>query len=209
MESDDSGAAAPMLLCMIFVFILIVGTIVLMVGMGIYTKIRKDKIMDHETRVQIVDYLKKNPGAYYSQIRKDLGLAHGVLTHHINMLEQQEVIFSKQDRSYRRFYLDGMYAKGPIVVGKQKEVLDMVRRHPGLSQSEIGRKLGLGRMIVSYHINQLEQLALIIKEKHGRENLIHPVTLVGPEDLAAIKGSQPFSKGPYESTGAELGTIET
>jgi predicted transcriptional regulator len=141
---------------------------------AIYSKIKKDKLLDHQTRQEIVDYLRENPGAYYSQIRKDLGLAHGVLTHHINMLEQQELLFSRQDRSYRRFYLDGMYRKGPIVVGKQKEVLDIIRRIPGLSQSEIGRKLGMGRMIVSYHINALEDLGLVEKRSSGRENLVYP-----------------------------------
>ncbi len=213
-DDDNDGAPimasekeASSIFCIGLIFILVTGTIILIVGMGIYSKIKKKKLMDHETRVKIVEFLKENPGAYYTQIKNDLGLAHGVLTHHINMLEQQEVLFSKQDRSYRRFYLDGMYSKGPIVIGKQKEVLDMVRRFPGSSQSEIGRKLGLGRMIVSYHINQLEQLALIIKEKHGRENLIHPVDLV-TSPISKVE-EDPFPKGIYEGGVPEVGTIET
>jgi DNA-binding MarR family transcriptional regulator len=205
-SSDEALGAASSMYCIVIVFILIVGTVILLIGMGIYSKIRKDRILDHETRQHIVDYLKKNPGAYYSQMRKELDLAHGVLTHHINMLEQQEVLFSKQDRSYRRFYLDGMHRKGPIVVGKQKEVLDMVRRYPGSSQSEIGRKLGLGRMIVSYHINQLEQLELIFKVKHGRENLIHPSN--GDDKVPSAKEDL-FLKDPYESGAPEIGAIET
>ncbi|MGA1820675.1 MAG: helix-turn-helix domain-containing protein [Thermoplasmatota archaeon] len=206
--SDEAGSMASPLFCLVFVFILIVGFIVLMVGIGIYSKIKKDRLMDHETRQRIVDFLRENPGAYYSQMRKELDLAHGVLTHHLNILEQQELLFSKQDRSYRRFYLDGMHRKGPIVVGKQKEVLEMVRRYPGSSQSEIGRRLDMGRMIVSYHINQLEELGLIFKIKHGRENLIHPAGEgEGPEPGYGA-GVDQFGRGPYGTDIRETGNVE-
>ncbi|MFW3146443.1 MAG: helix-turn-helix domain-containing protein [Thermoplasmatota archaeon] len=182
-DADDGagmGKDAGNLACGILFFIIGV-VIVIGIIIGIYSKIRRDRILDHETRQRIVDYLRENPGAYYSQIRKDLDLAHGVLTHHINILEQQELLFSRQDRSYRRFFLDGMYRKGPIVTGNQKKVLDAIRRHPGLSQSEIGRKLGMGRMIVSYHINALEDLGLVEKSKRGRENLVYPLNGEGED----------------------------
>ncbi|MGA1793123.1 MAG: helix-turn-helix domain-containing protein [Thermoplasmatota archaeon] len=205
---DEASSMASPLFCLVFVFILIVGFIVVMVGIGIYSKIKKDRLMDHETRQRIVDYIRENPGTYYSQMRRDLDLAHGVLTHHLNMLEQQELLFSKQDRSYRRFYLDGMHRKGPIVVGKQKEVLEMVRRYPGSSQSEIGRRLDMGRMIVSYHINQLEELGLIFKIKHGRENLIHPVGEGEDPGSGYRAGVGQFGRGPYETDLRETGRVE-
>lgn len=175
-DDDDEDASLgneQTTICGLLLFI-IAAMIVLGIVIGIYSKIRHDRLLEHQTRQTIVDYLKEHPGAYYSQIRKELDLVHGVLTHHINILEQQELLFSKQDRSYRRFFLDGMYKKGPIVVGKQKEVLDAIRRKPGSSQSDIGRVLGMGRMIVSYHINQLEELGLVEKVKSGRENLVYP-----------------------------------
>jgi len=207
-SGDEDNAMGSPLFCLVFVFMLIAGLIILIVGIGIYSKIRKDRLMDHETRQRIVDYVRENPGAYYSQMRKDLDVAHGVLTHHLNMLEQQELLFSKQDRSYRRFYLDGMHRKGPIVVGKQKEVLDMVRRYPGSSQSEIGRRLDMGRMIVSYHINQLEDLGLIFKIRHGRENLIHPVTDSEDEGTEYEMSAGSFGRGPFETDMGETGKVE-
>ncbi|MEA3559599.1 MAG: helix-turn-helix domain-containing protein [Candidatus Thermoplasmatota archaeon] len=195
---DEEEAGTNSAVCGLFFFFL-AGMIFIGIGIGVYSKIRKDRLLDHKTRQKIVDYLGVNPGAYYSQIRKDLDLAHGVLTHHINILEQQELLFSKQDRSYRRFYMDGMYRKGPLVMGKQKTVLDTVRRYPGSSQSEIGRKLGMGRMIVSYHINQLDELGLLEKRKSGRENLIFALTR---EEEKMLGG------GSSEGTAPEMGFAE-
>jgi len=208
-EDDEGAALFPFMGCLFFV---VVSFIIIAIVAAIYSKIKKDRLLDHRTRQEIVDYLRENPGAYYSQIKKDLGLAHGVLTHHINMLEQQELLFSKQDRSYRRFYLDGMYRKGPIVVGKQKEVLDVIRRIPGLSQSDIGRKLGMGRMIVSYHINALEDLSLVEKRSSGRENHVYPANGderkdevaggMGPE--TPMPGSAFHGTAPRETGGVEI-----
>jgi predicted transcriptional regulator len=209
-ESDEGAAFLPMVGC---AFFMIVAFIVLAIVVAIYSKIKRDRLLDHQTRQEIVDYLRENPGAYYSQIRKELGLAHGVLTHHINMLEQQELLFSKQDRSYRRFYLDGMYRKGPIVVGRQKEVLDVIRRVPGLSQSEIGRKLGIGRMIVSYHINALEDLGLVEKRSSGRENLVYPMNEDEKKEMgdAGSLYAEPsgYASGSYGAAQQEMGTAES
>lgn len=210
-EDDDTceDEGANSVFCVGLFFILVVGIVVLLIGIGIYSKIRKDRLMDHETRQRIVDYLKDHPGAYYSQVRKDLDLAHGVMTHHLNMLEQQELIFSKQDRSYRRFYLDGMYTKGPIVVGKQKDVLDLIRRYPGLSQSEIGRRLEMGRMIVSYHINQLEELGMIWKQKHGRENFIFSKGGLTMKDGLMDATGNILGADQYDSSVSGRGEVET
>lgn len=175
-EEDEAGAAAS--LCVLFL-IPLGGIIVLIIGIGFYSKIRRDKLLEHEKRQEIVEYLKENPGAHYSALLKDLDLSHGVLTHHLNMLETQEVVFSKQDRNYRRFYLDGMSARGHLVVGTQKRILEAIRRKPGSTQSEIARNLDMSRMIVNYHVGELVKLDLISKEKDGRASRLYARSLKG------------------------------
>jgi len=174
-EKEDATGATS--LCFLFLFL--VGVIVVVLLMiGFYTKLRRDRLLDHETRERIVEYLRVNPGAHYSAMAKDLELPHGVLTHHINMLETQEMVFSKQDRSYRRFFLDGMSRQGPLVTGLKREVLRAIRKNPGSTQAEIARYLEMSRMKASYHINSLEELGLVERIERGREKLVYPK---GPE----------------------------
>ncbi len=179
-EAEDQGAG--MALCSLFM-VIIVGVVVFFLIIGFYSKLKKDKMLDHETRQKLVDHLRENPGAHYSAMLKDLDLAHGVLTHHLNMLETTEIIFSKQDQQYRRFYLDGMSRDGPLVMGQKKEVLNAVRKNPGSTQANIGRALDMSRMMVSYHVRSLQELGLVERRKHGRENLIFPVTQMGDEGV--------------------------
>lgn len=183
--ADNSSIAV------LFIFLIIGMIVVGLLIFGIYSKIRHDKILDHETRKRIVDYLRENPGAYYTQIVGGLDLPHGVLTHHINMLEAQDVIFSKQDRQYRRFYIDGMYASGPLILGTQKAVLDEIRRHPGWSQSRIARRLDLSRMVVSYHVSELERMNMISVNRDGRETQLFPAAPIPPMGEGTGVGSIP------------------
>ncbi|MDG6224748.1 MAG: winged helix-turn-helix transcriptional regulator [Candidatus Thermoplasmatota archaeon] len=177
-EKDASGMASSIGVCM---FVL-GSSVVLLIIFGIYTKIRKERLLDHETRKRIVEHLRRNPGAHYSAILGDLGLPHGVLTHHLNMLESQELVFSKQDRHYRRFYVDGMYMTGPLILGTQKAILDEIRRSPGRSQSEVARKLGISRMVVYYHITELEKMGLASARKDGRSTGLYPSPVL-PGDM--------------------------
>ena len=175
-DPDDMGSMASVFLCAPLLFI--AGAIIVIIFIvGIYTKIKRERLLEHQTRQKIVDHIRENPGTYYSAMRKDLSLPHGVLTHHLNMLETQELIFSKQDRQFRRFYVDGMNGKGPLVTGSQRLVLEAVRKNPGSSQSQIARKLGISRMLVSYHVSGLDSLGLIEKRTWGREVLLYPVSL--------------------------------
>jgi DNA-binding transcriptional ArsR family regulator len=196
-EAGATGSSSFVVLCLFFIIGVIV---VLLIIFGIYSKIKHEKILDHETRKRIVDYIRENPGAYYTQIVEGLDLPHGVLTHHINMLESQEVVFSKQDRQYRRFYIDGMYKTGPLILGTQKAVLDEIRRHPGWSQSRIARKLDLSRMVVSYHVNELERMSMISVDREGRETKVFPAPVPGMEEGIAA----PAAGGIPPSVGVEV-----
>ncbi|MCU0799437.1 MAG: winged helix-turn-helix transcriptional regulator [Candidatus Thermoplasmatota archaeon] len=179
MEGEDKAAAS---ICIIYLFFMAGGAIVVFVVIAFYTKLKKEKLLEHETRQRIIDHIRQNPGTYYTEIQKNLGLAHGVLTHHLNMLETQELIFSKQDRQFRRFYVEGMHSNGPMVTGSQKLILEAIRKNPGLSQSDVARMLSVSRMVVSYHVSGLEKLGLVEGHKEGRESLLYPIALDDTSD---------------------------
>lgn len=201
-EEEDAGAVAAF--TCIPLFIIAVGIIIFLIIIGIYSKIRKDRLLDHETRQKIFNFIKENPGTYYSQIRKELSLAHGVVTHHLNMMETQELVFSKQDRQFRRFYVGGLYKDAPMVTGVQKKVLDEIRRYPGLSQKQISEHLDLYPMLVSYHVGQLEDLDLVEKKKEGRKNLLFAKTKSKEERIV----DEVLGRGPFEGPAPEMAIAE-
>ena len=149
-----------------------VGRVALLVlfFLPLYTKIRRDKVMDHFVRGRIYEYITNNPGVNYSAIKKRFDLTNGTVTYHLSMLERQEFIRSKQDGIYKRYFRnDGgaaMYDVTPMSV--QLSIAKIIRKHPGLTQKEVAIRLNTSKQLISYHIKRMREDGLLDTRRDGR-----------------------------------------
>ncbi|MFQ6061540.1 MAG: winged helix-turn-helix transcriptional regulator, partial [Thermoplasmata archaeon] len=137
----------------------------------LYTKIKREKILDHFVRGQIYGYILANPGEHYNGIREALGLTNGSLAHHLRTLERERFVKSKRFGIYRRFYPmhmripeDGFRANEI-----QKTILRLIEEHPGISQKEIAGLVNLTPPTINYHVGILANAGLIRVERNGRK----------------------------------------
>jgi predicted transcriptional regulator len=137
-----------------------------------YNKLRPDKIFDNYTRGQIHGYIKAKPGEHYNEIKKDLNLKNGILAHHIRILEKEGFIISKRDGFYTRFYSTEprVKKKDSLKLKKlQKELVEIIRKQPGLTQHEIIDISKLKQQVVSYNLTKLVRDNILEIEQKGRE----------------------------------------
>jgi predicted transcriptional regulator len=178
-EGDMALSASYTNLC--FQTIMII-TIVLIISLIMYSKIRKEKLLNNAIRNRIFEYVKENPGKHYRGILKDLNLPMGVLSYHINRLEKAHFLTSRQDGMYRRFYIPGPKAEMRFVLSDvQRSILNVIRDNKGISQAKIAKEIGVSRMVVNYHVNILDRAGLIFVESRGRESACF---IKGPEPAA-------------------------
>jgi predicted transcriptional regulator len=136
-----------------------------------YTKIRRDTLLENKIRAKILNYILKNPGVHYRKILTDLNLKMGVLTHHLNMLEQQEFLKSHNDHMYRRYYPPNIRINPAATLSPpQANVLQAIRSSPGISQVGIARNLNQDRKVVHYHVKRLSDEGLVNVVPNGRES---------------------------------------
>jgi predicted transcriptional regulator len=184
-ESDESIGLGVSFCFLIFV---VPGIVLLLVIIFVYTKMRRDRLLDHDTRNRIYEYINRNPGTHYRAVMNDLGLHMGTLTHHVNMLEQQRYIKSYQDGMYRRFYpIDTKIETGLILSDIQKKILRTIQGNPGISQTGIAKNLGQTRKIVHYHIKLLADAGFVHVETVGRETNCH---YIGGLDMDVNNGQK-------------------
>ncbi len=151
--------------------LLIPGIVILLVIIFVYTKMRRERLLEHKVRGDIFAHINKNPGVHYRGIMNELGLHMGTLTHHLNMLETQRYIKSYQDGMYRRFYpIDHKIGTGLILTEIQHKILQAIHDSPGLSQVEIAGKVNQNRKIVHYHVKLLSDAGFVHVEQAGRES---------------------------------------
>jgi len=136
----------------------------------LYTKIRREEVLDKYLRGRIHGYIEANPGCHYSMIRNDLKLHNGTLTHHLATLERNAFVVSKRDGVLKRFYPKdfdvpkGKFYPSPI----QETMLNVIKKMPGISQSELARELDIKRQIVGYHVKLLRKAKMIRVKTEGK-----------------------------------------
>jgi uncharacterized repeat protein (TIGR01451 family) len=134
----------------------------------LYSRLRKKHILDHELRGMIRDYITENPGEHFNSIKSELNLRNGTLSHHLSVLERENIVKSVKDGKYRRFFPVGMMLSDkayPTTI--EKRILDAIREKPGIIQKNIAIQLGLCQSTVNYHISKLKKLERIRTEKNG------------------------------------------
>jgi len=144
----------------------------------LYSRLKKEEVLDHFVRGQIYGYIVSHPGQHYNLLRQDLKVTNGTLSHHLRTLEMMGFIKSYRDGVFKRFYPIEMSVpqeKGVRLSDLQLGILELVRRGDGPTQAEIAVRLGVTQQTVSYNIRALSREGTIRMEKDGRNTRYYPV----------------------------------
>lgn len=136
----------------------------------LYSRIRKDDVLDHFVRGQIYGYIMSHPGEHYNGIKQALKVNNGTLSHHLRTLEMQGYLKSQRDGTYKRFYPTGTKLprrKGIQLSDLQMEIVDAIRQIPGLTQKDIAKREGITQQSVSYNLKLLERIGVLKSERDG------------------------------------------
>ena len=141
----------------------------------LYTKIRKEEVLDQFVRGRIFGYIEHNPGVTYSQIKRKIGVGNGTLTHHLSMLEKQNYIKADRDGLYKRFYPRDYHIDEDTVelTTLQRDIYFLAKTEPGISQKDLSDRLGVSERVMSYHIHLLQEARLIRVERTGRKHALY------------------------------------
>lgn len=148
----------------------------LLLLLPLYHRLEKSQVLNHDLRWRIYEQIQATPGVNYGTLKRSLQLRNGTLTHHLVMLERQELIAAQRDGLRKRFYLSGHRMEPPSPLsGVQRSILEIVSGAPGATQKEIGELLGLSKQVVNYHIRAMERAGFLRLERAGRFVKCYPV----------------------------------
>jgi len=135
----------------------------------LFTRMRKDEVLDQFTRGQIYGYIVVHPGDSYVDIKRNLQLNNGTLTHHLNVLERDALIRSKNVGTRKLFFAAG--ARVPEDGGGMHEVQQQILRHlresGGLAVNDVAGVIGISRQLAIYHLRDLSRRGLVRIERRA------------------------------------------
>jgi len=170
-DEGDSGSGLFLIITFGMVFVLLLA----MAALG-YSKIRRERVLDHSTRQNIYDHIRENPGVHMRGIKNELELPMGVLNHHLYRLETEEMIKSRKDGQYKLYFPVGYRTEsGPHLSKTQKAILDAIERAPGKTPGDYAKATDKSLKTVYYHVETLERQGLISIRKEGKMKMCFPV----------------------------------
>ena len=139
----------------------------------LYSRLRREEVLDHFVRGQIYGYIQSHPGEHYNKMRDDLRITNGTLSHHLRTLEMQGFVKSKRDGIFRRFYPVEMsipQEQGVRLSDLQIGLLERLKgTSDGVTQVELALLLGVSQQTISYNLRVLGRQGIIRAVKAGRQ----------------------------------------
>lgn len=123
----------------------------------------KEKKNNKFTKMRVIDYVFDHPGITVSEISRGISLSYSTVVYHLKVLQKEGTLKCEIDGRLRRIYPTIGRPEGVLfeVTNIQWKILDKVNEKPGISQSDIARKLNEPRQKINFHIRSLQDNGLI------------------------------------------------
>ena len=142
----------------------------------LFTRIRRDNVLDDYTRGRVYQYLEMSPGDHFHGICRALGLGAGTVTYHLEVLTRLGLVKARADGVYKRFYpaeVRPPEMNGGVLTEVQARIVHAVRDLPGITQKELVSLLGVRQSTLGYQMSKLLEKGLVLAERHGRNVRYH------------------------------------
>ena len=133
-------------------------------------------IFENENRLNILKQILNNPGIHQNELMRNCKLQKGQLQWHLDVLLKYRIIKKEKYGQYTIYFpitssiesIDA-FKNLPTKSVTTTKILKLIQNYPGISSSEISKKINLERNTVKYHIDKLSEDNLIRLKENGRK----------------------------------------
>lgn len=148
-----------------------------------------EEALELDNRRKIFRFISQNPGAYFREIQKELGLGTGVLEYHLSYLVKKDLLSTEMVGKKRRYFVSDEIPhpdKKTIGLMRQKVLRRIVIHtimNPNCSFQDLKKEFEISKSTLSFHLRKLEDAEIVESFKKGREKFYK---VVDPEETARI-----------------------
>lgn len=137
---------------------------------SLYSRIRRDDVLDHETRAAIYALLRKEPGLSLGDIAEQVGGSRSTVRHHVRKLEEADMVRHMTQGRCRIHYPVGREEEARTAHllrnPKRARIVELLETRP-LSLVELAHVLDANPGSVHFHLNKLTEAGLIERYENG------------------------------------------
>lgn len=141
------------------------------------------------TRKKIYNFISSHPGMHERKISRELNIPMSTLDYHLHYLEKKELIVSKKEDRYNRYFV-----KGKVGI-RDKKILSLLRKNScrkiliflllnkECNHKTIRKHLGLAASTTSFHLKKLIRYKIIASIEQGRQTKYY---VIDPEYVSKL-----------------------
>jgi len=131
--------------------------------------------LELESRRRIYEQVEAVPGIHLRELNRRLKIPMGVIEYHLRYLERYELIVSRREGRYKRYFIIGKLGS------RDKELLALLRQqmprhilmhlllHPKTTHKKLRKVFSISASTLSFHLSKLLDANLIIQHRVGRK----------------------------------------
>ncbi len=127
------------------------------------------------TRRRIYEEIVLNPGLHFRELQKRLDMPTGMLEYHLRILEKEELIVSKMDGKYKRYFANSSMTQeerrimSALRGDVSRKIIIYLLEHGSAGHAELAAAVNIKPSALTYHAKILVKKGVIEREKQGRE----------------------------------------
>jgi Uncharacterized protein conserved in archaea len=134
-------------------------------------------VLDLDTRKEIFEHVRANPGVHFNQLKRDLDMETGLLQHHLDTLEEYGVLVSESHQGKRRVFVaqeldeDERTVLSSLRYETTRHILLFLLENGPARNGEIVEEVGVSPPTVSWHTSRLVEEEVVTEVSEGRTTL--------------------------------------
>lgn len=157
-----------------------------LLALPLYSRLRRSELLDNAVRERIYRAIEAQPGLSIIQVCRAGRAGWGTAVYHLQRLERDQLIVSRRDGQYRRFFLNG-HAPDPGAVAHDaralqhalaRDIAAFVLANPGSVQKEVCAALGISPPLASKWLGRLQDAGLLTSQREWKHVRYAPTPLL-------------------------------
>lgn len=138
-----------------------------------YSRYDDSDPLEHDCRKAIYETVRKQPGAYLSEVSDRTEVPLSTVRHHVRILEDEGLVTARKVNGKRRYFLEGDDAEllAALAEPAKREVLETIAEFGRAPNGRLADALERDPSTVSHHLAALEEAGLVLREKDGRSTV--------------------------------------
>jgi len=144
----------------------------LAMGAALYTRLNRQKVLDHDGRDALVSHVRDHPGSTVADLARATDTARNTASYHLRVLEREGVLVARKQGRARLYFLPGESREAAAANALRHETTRAfaaaVGCNPGETQASLCERLGLRPSLAHWHATRLVEVGVVEKRRDGR-----------------------------------------